>query len=428
MSPNARILSFAFAASLVGSSACLEQKFGAGLGRNEDCELGSEGCFCLRAKGCEAGLICVDDRCHPLPQAQVPSADKDSSSPDPEEAQSESTQSDQESPTPEPDPDPSQSSPTDAQDSSSEEEPPPSCTDTLLNGSESDIDCGGDCPGCEAGQICHVDEDCQSSRCESGICQPPPKKACTTDRDCDDNNVCTRESCVNLFCERSKVAEGTKCNDGDLCTAKDACRSGECRGKSTLLIDDDFSSAAKSSFRPQFQPPNQLWQIGPAKKSNCSPRGRPEDPGTDHSPDDSNGVLGVSIGGCNEQRNSSPLDCVWSEYIDPSFFDEDLHLSFWRHLGTPGAREKAGQTRVLNFQYYRYKSDPDNIREIKHGFPTGGMWDQKWEYDDSPINKRFLKGPLAIGVCYRRAEGTTPFPSWTIDDFKVRQKGCLPKG
>lgn len=433
MISRARIVTLAFAVSLTNSFACMEQRFGQGLGEEGDCELGSAGCFCREAKGCDQGLICIDDRCHPLPNNKGSTQKKShNEGPSPSAKKSGGSQGNTQSPSAEAEP--SQSSPEEpedtnfGEDSSSEEEVPPSCVDAQLNGSESDIDCGGDCPGCEIGQICHVNEDCNSSRCEAGRCQPPPKKACTTDKDCDDQNICTQESCVSHLCERSNVAEGTKCNDGNLCTAKDSCRSGRCKGKNTLLIDDDFSSASKSKFRPEFQPPNKLWQIGPAKKSNCSPNGRSEDPGTDHSPGDSNGVLGVSIGGCNEQSEASPLDCVWSEYIDPSFFDEDLHLSFWRHIGTPGAREAAGETRVLNFQYYRYKDNPSKLEPIKNGFPRGGMWDKKWEPDEARILKRLLKGPLAIGVCYQRVEGRAPFPSWTIDDFKVRQKGCHPQG
>ncbi len=41
----------------------------------------------------------------------------------------------------------------------------PSCGDGLRNGSETDIDCGGGCPGCGLGGVCSVAMDCASSVC-----------------------------------------------------------------------------------------------------------------------------------------------------------------------------------------------------------------------------------------------------------------------
>lgn len=45
-----------------------------------------------------------------------------------------------------------------------------SCSDGVKNGSESDVDCGGECDGCGIGQICGVDADCQSNVCADGVC------------------------------------------------------------------------------------------------------------------------------------------------------------------------------------------------------------------------------------------------------------------
>lgn len=48
------------------------------------------------------------------------------------------------------------------------------CTDGTLNGSETDVDCGGpDCPPCSDGSICVSGSDCLSGVCSGGICQPP---------------------------------------------------------------------------------------------------------------------------------------------------------------------------------------------------------------------------------------------------------------
>jgi hypothetical protein len=46
------------------------------------------------------------------------------------------------------------------------------CFDGLLNGEESDIDCGGECPKkCDVGQACGENADCDSNNCVDGTCE-----------------------------------------------------------------------------------------------------------------------------------------------------------------------------------------------------------------------------------------------------------------
>lgn len=46
------------------------------------------------------------------------------------------------------------------------------CTDTMMDGDETDIDCGGSCAPCRSGQRCYNDIDCHSRMvCKRGICQ-----------------------------------------------------------------------------------------------------------------------------------------------------------------------------------------------------------------------------------------------------------------
>jgi hypothetical protein len=48
---------------------------------------------------------------------------------------------------------------------------PLSCGDSVLNGDETDIDCGGACGPCELGRTCEVPLDCQYLHlCISGVC------------------------------------------------------------------------------------------------------------------------------------------------------------------------------------------------------------------------------------------------------------------
>jgi hypothetical protein len=83
-----------------------------------------------------------------------------------------------------------------------------SCTDGILNGNESDIDCGGQCNDCADGKICDDGNDCESRVC-AGTCQAP---TCTdgeqngdeTDNDCGG-------SCM------------TKCPEGDNCVMASDC-------------------------------------------------------------------------------------------------------------------------------------------------------------------------------------------------------------
>jgi len=46
----------------------------------------------------------------------------------------------------------------------------PTCDDHMENGDESDVDCGGSCPGCDAGESCDTGGDCASGLCLFGAC------------------------------------------------------------------------------------------------------------------------------------------------------------------------------------------------------------------------------------------------------------------
>src|SRR5262245_9250483 len=46
----------------------------------------------------------------------------------------------------------------------------PTCTDRLLNGNETGVDCGGSCPACPVGSNCTVAADCQTQMCAGGKC------------------------------------------------------------------------------------------------------------------------------------------------------------------------------------------------------------------------------------------------------------------
>src|SRR3989338_2440205 len=52
---------------------------------------------------------------------------------------------------------------------------PPQCRDKILNGEETDVDCGGtQCLPCDFGLVCALDRDCKSHNCLNGRCGPEP--------------------------------------------------------------------------------------------------------------------------------------------------------------------------------------------------------------------------------------------------------------
>ena len=92
---------------------------------------------------------------------------------------------------------------------------PPTCLDGELNGSESDVDCGGDiCPTCDDGEDCNENSDCTSGVCQDGVCQAPTCSDGVT------NGVETDVDCGGGTCPA--------CDDGDDCVLPSDCTSGVC--------------------------------------------------------------------------------------------------------------------------------------------------------------------------------------------------------
>ena len=51
---------------------------------------------------------------------------------------------------------------------------PATCHDSMQNGGESDIDCGGSCAGCDPGKNCEAGTDCRDGNCVTGACCAVP--------------------------------------------------------------------------------------------------------------------------------------------------------------------------------------------------------------------------------------------------------------
>ncbi|RLB48583.1 MAG: hypothetical protein DRJ42_22885 [Deltaproteobacteria bacterium] len=93
----------------------------------------------------------------------------------------------------------------------------PGCGDGVLNGVETDLDCGGgSCLACTVGQTCLAGPDCDTGVCTGGVCQAP---TCTdgvsngteTGRDCGGSGSCPR-------CPDYEACDGPSDCDTAACT------------------------------------------------------------------------------------------------------------------------------------------------------------------------------------------------------------------
>jgi len=96
----------------------------------------------------------------------------------------------------------------------------PTCTDHVLNGTETDTDCGGaSCLGCIAGKNCNTGADCHDGVCTTGTCALP---TCT---DLVVNGNETDKDCGGGTCPA--CAAGEDCLVGGDCTSG-TCTAGKC--------------------------------------------------------------------------------------------------------------------------------------------------------------------------------------------------------
>jgi len=95
---------------------------------------------------------------------------------------------------------------------------PPTCSDQILNGNETGIDCGGACQSCSNGTPCNVDADCLSVHCFVGINHTCAMPTCVDERkNGDEPDVdCGGSSCprcaADKLCAHSTDCESRVCN------------------------------------------------------------------------------------------------------------------------------------------------------------------------------------------------------------------------
>lgn len=106
----------------------------------------------------------------------------------------------------------------------------PTCDDGIRNQDESDVDCGGDtCDPCGQDEMCGDNADCDSGlTCDGGTCQAPPA--------CDDNRMNGTETdidCGGDTCDPCATAE--MCGDNGDCRSNATCNGGICEPR--LLVN-----------------------------------------------------------------------------------------------------------------------------------------------------------------------------------------------
>jgi hypothetical protein len=93
------------------------------------------------------------------------------------------------------------------------------CADGVMNGNETDVDCGGnECPECAAGKICDSDDDCSSNDCSGGLCISCMDGVLNgTESDVDCGGTC-----------QANCANGKMCNSNGDCLSN-SCMAGTCK-------------------------------------------------------------------------------------------------------------------------------------------------------------------------------------------------------
>ncbi len=120
-----------------------------------------------------------------------------------------------------------------------------------------DDDCDGNTDEADPG-VCDDNMVCTADSCNAGKCNHLPQagacddnNACTSDDACtegkcigtkvvcDDNNTCTIDGCDAIKGCVHNEQTGPACDDGDACTTKDICNKGVCTGGPALDCNDD---------------------------------------------------------------------------------------------------------------------------------------------------------------------------------------------
>jgi hypothetical protein len=110
------------------------------------------------------------------------------------------------------------------------------CTDDLCDDGEGCVYYDNQ-NSCNDGDECTIGDVCAGAKCQSGLLM-----------DCNDNNPCTNDFCLNGNCTNEAI-DGGACDDGSSCTDNTTCVQGQCSGDA--ISCDDGNICTDDSCDPQ---------------------------------------------------------------------------------------------------------------------------------------------------------------------------------
>ena len=156
---------------------------------------------------------------------------------------------------------------------------------------------------CDDDDLCTVEDACTGGTCMSG-----------TPLDCDDQNMCTLDSCNGEFgcISDEQGAEGIPCDDGDVCTVGEICTAGYC-GIGTPLDCDDQNMCTLDSCNGEFGCINdeQGAEGIPCDDGDPGTIGETCQKGTCTAPDGSCDFCCADFGQCNFNAYCSSMPCTY---------------------------------------------------------------------------------------------------------------------
>lgn len=106
----------------------------------------------------------------------------------------------------------------------------PSCGDDAINGSETDLNCGGSCPDCGPGKTCEQDEDCDSQKCRAND---------------DDELICEASGCDDQLHNGTESDEDCGGSECDPCDEGKRCLVGtDCESLVCAAVEDELRCLA----------------------------------------------------------------------------------------------------------------------------------------------------------------------------------------
>ncbi|MBC8071045.1 MAG: hypothetical protein IAG13_22160 [Deltaproteobacteria bacterium] len=102
----------------------------------------------------------------------------------------------------------------------------PDCNDGIVNGDETDLDCGGSCDPCADGAGCMVAADCYSLVCDGGTCEPP---SCYDEaQNGNEDGIDCGGGCPNPCGSSGGCTDDDQCADTEFCSDDGECLPAAC--------------------------------------------------------------------------------------------------------------------------------------------------------------------------------------------------------